>query len=106
MKIPKGYFGLISGRSSVAFKGVMTHVGIIDSDFYGVGKVIHTNISQKPFDIKCGDRVGQTRWDKIAQNTDSNKTLRNLKLKHYFAYCQLNEENCWSGVIDEHTLFI
>ena len=58
MKIPKGYFGLISGRSSVALKGVMTHVGIIDSDFYGVGKVILTKISQKPFDIKCGDRVG------------------------------------------------
>ena len=26
-KIPQGYFGLISGRSSIALKGIMTHVG-------------------------------------------------------------------------------
>ena len=59
MKIPKGFFGLISGRSSIALKGVMTHVGIIDSDYYGVGKIILTNIGPKPFEIKCRDRVGQ-----------------------------------------------
>ena len=58
-RIPKGYFGLISGRSSIALKVVMTHVGIIDNDFYGVGHVVLTNIRQKPFDIKEGDRIGQ-----------------------------------------------
>ena len=47
-----------------------------------------------------------TRWDKIAQNTDSNKILRDLKLKHYFTYYRLNEEEHWDGIIDEHTLFI
>ena len=59
IKIPKGYFGLVSGRSSVALKGVMTHVGIIDSDFFGIGRVILTNIGQNPYEIKPGDRIGQ-----------------------------------------------
>ena len=34
IKIPKGYLGLITGRSSVAVKGIMNHVGIVDSDFF------------------------------------------------------------------------
>ena len=59
IRIPKGYFGLISGRSSVALKGNMTHVGILDNDFYGVGSVILTNIGRRPYDIKQGDRIGQ-----------------------------------------------
>ena len=59
IRIPKGYFGFISGRSSVALKGVMTHVGILDNDFYGVGSVILTNIGSRPYGIKQGDRIGQ-----------------------------------------------
>ena len=59
IKIAKGYFGLISARSSVALKGVMTHVGIMDSHFFGGGRVILTNIGQAPFIINRGDRIGQ-----------------------------------------------
>ena len=58
-RIPKGYFGLISGRCSVALKGVMTHVGILNNEFYGVGHVILTNIGPKPYNIEEGDRIGQ-----------------------------------------------
>ena len=47
-----------------------------------------------------------TRWDKIVQNTDSNKTLSNLKLKHYFTYYRVNKEDFPDDIIDEHTLFI
>ena len=35
MQIPKGDFGLISGRSSFALEGVLTHTGIIDNDYAG-----------------------------------------------------------------------
>ena len=59
IKIPKGYLGLITGRSSVAVKGIMTHVGIVDSDLFGIGRVILTNIGRDPFIIKAGDRTGQ-----------------------------------------------
>ena len=33
IEIPSGYFGLVSGRSSMALKGIFTHVGIIDNDY-------------------------------------------------------------------------
>ena len=35
VNIPEGYFGLISGRSSLALKGVTAPVGIIDNDYKG-----------------------------------------------------------------------
>ena len=66
-KIPKGYFGLISGRSSIALKGIMTHVGIIDEDFYGSGKVILTNVGLKPFRVSSGDRIGQVTLVKYSK---------------------------------------
>ena len=60
MKIPQGFCGLVTGRSSVALKGVQTHVGIIDTDYRGHVAVILTNIGCYPqFDIKSGDRIGK-----------------------------------------------
>ena len=59
MKIPKGYMGLVTGRSDLALKGLQTHVGIIDSDFFGEVKVIVTNLNATPYRIYSGDRVGQ-----------------------------------------------
>ena len=35
VKIPEGYFGLISRRSSLALKGVIAHLGIIENDYRG-----------------------------------------------------------------------
>ena len=59
MKIPKGHMGLVTGRSGLALKGLQTHVGIIDSDFFGEVKVIVTNLNTTPYRIYSGDRVGQ-----------------------------------------------
>ena len=59
MRIPKGYLDLITGTSSVALKGIFTHVGIIDSDFFGAVKVIVTNIGVGSYKITAGDRIGQ-----------------------------------------------
>ena len=60
MKIPQGFCGLVTGGSSVALKGVQTHVGIIDNDYRGHAAVILTNIGCYPhFEVKPGDRVGQ-----------------------------------------------
>ena len=71
IKIPKGYLGLTTGRSSVALKGIMTHVGIVDSDFFGIGRVILTNIGRDPFIVKAGDRIGQitlVKYSKVIWN--------------------------------------
>ena len=60
INILNGYFGLVSGSSSVALKGVVTHVGIIDKDFVGSVKVILTNVGCCPkYSITQGDRIGQ-----------------------------------------------
>ena len=59
MRIPKGYMGLVTGRSSLALKGLQAHVGIIDSDFFGELKVIITNLGSSSYKVMCGDRIGQ-----------------------------------------------
>ena len=41
MKIPQGFCGLVTGRSSVALTGVQTHAGIIDNEYRG--HVAHFN---------------------------------------------------------------
>ena len=58
--IPQGFCGLVTGRSSVALKGVQMHVGIIDNDYRGCAAVILTNIGCYPrFEIEPGNRIGQ-----------------------------------------------
>ena len=60
INIPNGYFGLVTGRSSIALRGIATHVGIIDKDFFGNAKVILTNVGCCPqYSIMQGDRIGQ-----------------------------------------------
>ena len=60
MQIPNGYCGLVSGRSSFALKGILTHVGLIDNYYCGTICVILTNVACYPtYEIKKGDRIGQ-----------------------------------------------
>ena len=51
-------YGLVTGRSSVALKGVQTHVGMIDSDYVGLVCVVLTNFTKADFVIKEDDRIG------------------------------------------------
>ena len=59
IKIPKGYFGLVSGGSSLALKGVITHTGIIDNDYRGFVCVLLINLNFEKYTINIGDRIGQ-----------------------------------------------
>ena len=60
MKIPKGYFGLISGRSCLAPKGIITHVGVIDNDYASSICVVLTSVASYPtYKINKGDRISQ-----------------------------------------------
>ena len=66
--IPTDCYGLISGRSSVALKGVQTHVGMLDSDYRGLACVVLTNMSKSDFVIEEHDRIGQLsilRYEKV-----------------------------------------
>ena len=82
MKIPKGYCGLVSGRSSLALKGIQTHVGIVDNNYEVVVCIVLTNIACYPrYEIKEGDRVGQIsllRYDRVTW-----KEIREFEAKHY-----------------------
>ena len=60
MKIPEGYFGLLTLRSKLGFRlDSMCHVGIIDSDFREELKL--KIFCENPFGlhIKAGDKVAQ-----------------------------------------------
>jgi dUTP pyrophosphatase len=58
-EIPRGYFGKIFDRSSIAMKQVITLGGIIDSDYRGELIVILFNLSSETYHIQKGDRIAQ-----------------------------------------------
>jgi dUTP pyrophosphatase len=61
MEIPKGYCGLILGRSGFAFKEGITayHIGLIDSDYRGQIGIALTNHKDTDHKISIGDMVAQ-----------------------------------------------
>ena len=67
IKIPSGYFGLVSGRSSMVLEGIFTHVGIIDNDYRLAIAVILINLTSDKYMIEKGDRIGQISFLKFTQ---------------------------------------
>lgn len=60
LDIPVGYFGLLTHRSSIAFKGdTVASLGIIDADYRGEVKVKLFHLGFSGLHIKAGDRVAQ-----------------------------------------------
>lgn len=57
--IPKGYFGKIEARSSLALKGLITMAGVIDSGYRGEIKVGIFNAGKEPIKIEKGMRIAQ-----------------------------------------------
>lgn len=65
-KLPEGYEMQIRGRSGLAIKsGIMAHVGTLDANYTGECCIILYNLSDEPFEIKQGDRIGQAVLNKI-----------------------------------------
>lgn len=60
MEIPKGYAGLVCGRSGNTIKrGLVGQLGVIDSGFRaGIG-IMAFNTTSEPIVIKKGERAGQ-----------------------------------------------
>ncbi len=57
--LPPGYYALVSGRSSLNSRGILTHLGTIDPGFRGPISVAITNLSGEPFIVQRGDAVAQ-----------------------------------------------
>jgi len=62
---PKGHFLLIAARSSLPLKkglAMANGIGVVDPDYAGPGDEIHIivhNITQKPVEVKKGERLAQ-----------------------------------------------
>jgi dUTP pyrophosphatase len=64
--IPRGYYGRIAPRSSLAVKhGIDVMAGVIDSDYRGELCVILRNHGDSKYCVSYGDRVAQLVLEKI-----------------------------------------
>jgi dUTP pyrophosphatase len=61
MEFPATHGALVEDRSGLAVRGVTTLAGVIDPGYRGEIKVVVTNLSAVPVDVKVGDRIAQLR---------------------------------------------
>ena len=60
LQIPRNFYGLVSGRSSLGFKhGVFCFSGTIDSDYRGTVKILLANHGKKKYEVQKGHRIAQ-----------------------------------------------
>jgi dUTP pyrophosphatase len=62
IKMPPGVVALLFPRSGNAWRSGITlsnAVGVVDQDYIGEIKVLLTNLGDKPFPVRPGDRVAQ-----------------------------------------------
>ena len=59
VQLPKGYHGIVRGRSGLASRGLFVHTGTIDETYRGSIGVIMHNFNDYEFTISKGDRIGQ-----------------------------------------------
>ena len=65
MEIPKGYYGQIESRSSMAAKGIFVTGGVIDSGYRGEIMIITNNFSSSDYTINEGERIAQIVFHKV-----------------------------------------
>ncbi len=61
MEFPPTHGALVEDRSGLAVRGVTTLAGVIDPGYRGELKVVMTNLSPQPVEIKTGERIAQLR---------------------------------------------
>ena len=66
--IPKGYYGRIADRSSIAWKkGCHVLAGVIDSAYRGEVKILLINLTDKEVSISLGEKIAQLILTKISE---------------------------------------
>ena len=61
MEFPSTHGALIEDRSGLAVRGITTLAGVIDPGYRGELKIVMTNLSPQPVEIKAGERIAQLR---------------------------------------------
>lgn len=59
VELPAGTFGMLVGRSSIAARGCLTHLGTIDNQYRGIVAPFIFNPTDTPITLDEGDRVAQ-----------------------------------------------
>lgn len=59
LELPDGYAAYIFPRSGLSSKGIVCELPPIDSGYRGNVHAIVSNVSNEPFNVKSGDRIGQ-----------------------------------------------
>lgn len=59
IELPAGFQGEIRGRSSLNARGILSHLGTVDSGYRGELKVVLTNLTQKGQTFEAGQRIAQ-----------------------------------------------
>ena len=67
LELPRGCYGRLASRSSLASQGLEVAGGVIDADFRGEVKVIMVNHGSQPKVFEVGDRIAQIIVEKIAE---------------------------------------
>lgn len=61
MEFPSTHGALVEDRSGLAVKGITTLAGVIDPGYRGEVRIVLTNLSPNPAEVKQGDRIAQLR---------------------------------------------
>lgn len=61
LEFPDTHGALVEDRSGLAVRGVTTLAGVIDPGYRGEIRIVLTNLSAVPVEIKAGDRIAQLR---------------------------------------------
>jgi dUTP pyrophosphatase len=61
MEFPAGYGALVEDRSGLALRGLTTLAGVIDPGYRGELRIVLSNLSAAPIEVKAGDRIAQLR---------------------------------------------
>ena len=59
LEVPKGFMMQLIERSSIALRGISTHISPIDSDYTGEIHLIMTNLPDNQIILEEGDRISQ-----------------------------------------------
>ncbi len=65
--IPKGYYGRIAPRSSLAKDGIDVGAGVIDSDYRGEVRVLLINTTSDQVRFNTGEHIAQLILEKITR---------------------------------------
>lgn len=73
LELPEDYEAVIRPRSGLSSKGILVHIGTIDSGYRGEVMTTVTNLSDSPFKIEGETRICQLKIQKAEQFTFTEK---------------------------------